>query len=402
MAYVCPSSVKKALEFDNSQSTQCAAPRLISSLNNNEKSLESQYTNKLKMDDVDSLQNGESKHLALNHSRIDTGDCVENDRQSHFGVENNVPMESNLYQNNPGERIKTNDTYSTDNKTGHANLEDFQDLDELDMTETQKPEIEPLLRYVCSEKFLETFGEAVAELASGSWGNILRTNEQVQDSTFLKARQCIAFCDMALMDLFGVDIEVAPHRGVVCIDASSWQHDGAKNSIRALVQTVATCRFKLIQVFVVVDTIMSPQVTADICALSSSVLLQTQARVQIQITSPCLLSYSLAIYLTESVRLELSEAEEMSLTESYNIQDKITFLLAMAPSFSLLSLITLFRHLFGGTEWRRPFENASVQQLTRVLCHLITNVEALASLEIENIDVKPLEQFSRTISSSLR
>ena len=117
----------------------------------------------------------------------------------------------------------------------------------------------PQRTILTSENFLETFGETIAELASGRWTNTLSPAEL---SGFSKSEngdevtKGIVICDCPLLDIAGADIELSNDSAVIVQHLSSWSgdkgdqngnHGGNTSSMQQGARTFITFIFCLVQ-----------------------------------------------------------------------------------------------------------------------------------------------------------
>ena len=206
--------------------------------------------------------------------------------------------------------LRNKDTVSVPRELGSSEDGTGPQLDSLDS-----------LQLLCSETFLETWGETVTKLASGEW-----------KSTNTKARK-IRFLDTSLVDICGVDIEV-PGRGGIIV--SSLSRPEFPILVKRVVDLISMSRYRYLEVFLCVEADQDDSILKNIVTLQNSVLHERGplgTAVSFTVVSP----RSLATFIGNSVRMHKTSKESKEI-EAYlsdeRTFERLYFLISLVPTFT--------------------------------------------------------------------
>lgn len=199
----------------------------------------------------------------------------------------------------------------------------------------------PQRTLLTSESFLETFGEIVAELASGRWQKAL-TNSELNAVTHTP--KGIVACDCPLLDIAGADIELPDASAIIVQSLLSWSVDngnmqkGARSFIRRLVSLAASGRFSSLHVILLLDVEMSPALSTEIVTLQNSVIQQSGCPCDYvtfeYVARPRAVAASIAIRSASvSTPHESSQIAEFVLDE--NVQERARLLVMLVPTMTV-------------------------------------------------------------------
>jgi hypothetical protein len=197
--------------------------------------------------------------------------------------------------------------------------------DAFDMFE---PPAQNALRLVCSETFLEDFGNVVAELSGGD----------------IVKGQSIQLIDTSIMEVTKVDIET-PGRGAIVVGVISqirFQKDEQHQFMMKIVDIAANARYKLLNVVLVVDSDLDSETSEMIVRFQNAVFRHEGAPGTI--TSFSLTSKnSLSKTIAETI-LNIGRADSISTEmEQYLADDRtkrrLEFLLALIPNSTVSGLL---------------------------------------------------------------
>ena len=184
------------------------------------------------------------------------------------------------------------------------------------------------LHLLCSEAFIETWGEVVAQLASRDWAvigdNIRRTRR-------------ICFLDTSLVDARGVDIEIPYRGGIIVSTLSLWRKTGVSLLLKRLVELASTCRYRHLEFFVCVDIEITDDITEDITKLQNAVLRHKgnpPTPIHFKMTSPRSLPQSIARSLSGYFSSTLNFNQVEGLISNDNIYERILLLLSLTPTLT--------------------------------------------------------------------
>jgi hypothetical protein len=203
----------------------------------------------------------------------------------------------------------------------------------------------PPVKRLCSEAFLESWGEIVAELASGRWANTSvdygAEMEIPHQSSSARGRK-ISLIDTPLVDVCGVDIEAFGRCGIVVYAASRLASvTDAKQIVLNVAELAAIGRYSQLYIFLCYNVETSPAIVKHVVQLQCAVaslngLPPTQ--VSFKTATPCSLSASLAQTILSRPKLSpderfLEEATMEAATDT-RVQERSHFLASLLPILS--------------------------------------------------------------------
>lgn len=133
-------------------------------------------------------------------------------------------------------------------------------------------------KLLCSEFFLETSSEVVAELASGRWTSSLFTQTNTTESGVLsdpatRLGRSFEFYDSVLVDRCDVDIELCGRRGIVVSYLDSWEGtEEPKILTRRLVQLASVGRYKTLEIILCAGRAVSASTAMQVTQLQNALL----------------------------------------------------------------------------------------------------------------------------------
>lgn len=221
-----------------------------------------------------------------------------------------------------------------------------------------------------SESFLESYGEVVAELASGTWRKSLLYSEITTAHDLLKG---IIVCDSPLVDVAGADIELSDNSAVIVQYLSTWSEKigytdsgsiphGSRAFIRRLVLLAASGRYSAIHVALCLDVDMSSALTEDIINLQNAVNRQSGCpteHVTFEFVSPRSLAASIALKLMSvSNPQESSQLAEFILDEK--VRERARFLIMLVPTMTVHMAVRCMGFSSNGIESGEAMHNIFV------------------------------------------
>jgi len=209
-----------------------------------------------------------------------------------------------------------------------------------------------------SENFLETFGETIAELASGRWLKTTTSSElrelsepeNIGDNGDVP--KGIVICDCPLLDIAGADIELSDDSAIIVQCLSSWleinqsgKHganassvqQGARTFIRRLVWLAASGRYHAIHVILCLDVEISSALTGEIVTLQNAVIQQNDCpceHVTFEYAVPRTLAASIALQVA-SVSNPQNSSKIAEFVSDENVQERARFLVMLVPSMTV-------------------------------------------------------------------
>jgi hypothetical protein len=132
----------------------------------------------------------------------------------------------------------------------------------------------PPAKVLCSEEFIETWGDVVAELASGRWAHSFPANE---GSNEVQTVRCpgrkVELRDTSLVDQCGVDIELSNRCAILLYNISTLEvPQQAREVVIGLAQLVAIGRYKQVCIILCYDVPVSSSITRHIVQLQTAVM----------------------------------------------------------------------------------------------------------------------------------
>lgn len=222
---------------------------------------------------------------------------------------------------------------------------------------TQQQELSAV-RLLCSESFVENWGELVAKLATGSW-----------NAPFGGSRIC--FLDTSLVDFVGVDIEKQGQGAVIVCLLSATMRSGFSRLLKRVIDIASLSRYTTLEVIICADVETESSLNG-IARLQNAVMRHKgvpKTLVSVRLVS----SRSLASCLANSLLPEGSSSAssvDFDFIEHHIVNKKtwerLRFLLAIVPSLGVCKAFELFQFLGDGDRsdaWlQRLFDGANIQQ----------------------------------------
>eukprot|EP00934_Nitzschia_sp_Nitz4_P005267 Nitzschia sp. Nitz4//scaffold11_size288233//192645//195567//NITZ4_000796-RA/size288233-snap-gene-0.31-mRNA-1//1//CDS//3329534140//5257//frame0 len=187
------------------------------------------------------------------------------------------------------------------------------------------------IKMLCSEGFVESWGDLIASLASGVEGRFV-------------------FVDTNLLDFCGVDIETASWGGIIISRMSELQENGVSGLIRRVVHICAMSRYTTLTVFVVSDGEWGAGIL-DYTRLQNTTLhqsVQNTTKAAIHLVSQPSLAARLAGTIGESSSPEgttVSFETMESLVSNQKLAEKLMFLISLVPSMSIGAAVEILHWL---------------------------------------------------------
>ena len=195
----------------------------------------------------------------------------------------------------------------------------------------------PSIRLLCSEAFLERWGQAVAMLSSGKWCNASQITSEVSgaEQIFAIGRK-IMVQDSPLVDNCNVDLELPGRCAVLVVATSSFLvNENAKRFVLRTTTLYALSRYRHLYVILVLDTATTPAIAHRIFQLQSSIV-SYSSNESTQLHFKTTLSQSLAGSIAELVTglgADMQDTDGL-LKHLQNDQDieRALFLLSLLPT----------------------------------------------------------------------
>ena len=129
----------------------------------------------------------------------------------------------------------------------------------------------PPVQLICSENFLEMWGDIVATLSSGKWQKQAASSDIPQPAVF--GGRKIQLLDTPLVDGCGIDIELPNRGGALAFSASALEDfSSAKESLVNLAQLAAIGRYKDVFVFICYDITPTDVILRHVSQLQNAVV----------------------------------------------------------------------------------------------------------------------------------
>lgn len=227
------------------------------------------------------------------------------------------------------------------NRTAHIGVQ-YQDL--------------PPVTVLCSEAFIDTWGDVVAELSSGRWsaiavehGDDLHTSSIFAEGVYSEGRK-IELVDTSLIDKCQIDLELANRTAVLLYTLSALADEqDAKNAVIQLAQLAAKGRYKRIVVFLSYDVPLTHHISRHVVQLQSAALWnggKMPSTTFIKTATPKSLSACIAATVFSSVRAAPLAEVELAHLEKIRNQEyltKVSFLIGIAPALTVTGALHCLR-----------------------------------------------------------
>jgi hypothetical protein len=257
--------------------------------------------------------------------------------------------------------IAFNDAFSVSGETIQANMNNDDSaivatditLDSSDDKQHNTP-----IRLLCSEFFLENYGEVIAELVRGSLDG---------DGT----TKSIQFTDTNLIDTCGVDIET-PGRGAIMVSSVSDIHKsgGLTNFLPRILELAATTRYHQLEIFICIDVELDATVTQVLGRLQTALLCGgkvTKTRTTFKLSTKRSLGAWIAKTIISSTNSSSSgDTRDYSLSKvnhwltDHRACRRLQFLLSVIPTLSVTGAL-LWLDTSTTVQEDDPQEQANVQ-----------------------------------------
>ncbi|CAJ1944441.1 unnamed protein product [Cylindrotheca closterium] len=212
------------------------------------------------------------------------------------------------------------------------------DTEDSALTSLPPQTVRPPLVLLCSEDFLEKWGDYAARLVSGDWQH--QVSSRRTNGTSSGRRFC--FVDTKLVDTCGVDIELPDRGGIVVSALSSWfNDDGFESLIMRIIGLISSTRFRHLSIFLCADIDQDDATIDRISTIQSAVLHQGEGLTTA--TSFTLVSpNTLAASIGQSI-CKLDAAWGLEEAESWLLDDRtferLLFLVRLVPTLTVTSIL---------------------------------------------------------------
>eukprot|EP00980_Cylindrotheca_fusiformis_P001629 scaffold368_cov125-Cylindrotheca_fusiformis.AAC.7 len=230
-----------------------------------------------------------------------------------------------LASNTPRSVQATEETRATANQKVSSNAAFDESVDD---------GVDPLV-LLCSESFLETWGEAAGKLIAGDW---VSGRHPTGDTLGIGGSRKISLFDTSLIDLSGVDIETPNRGGIVVSSLSTWRNDEFPSLVKRVVDLISTSKYKFLDVFVCADIDQDDVAENQIVTLQNAALHQSNTTVSISIVSPRSLATSIG-YSVHMIQCSQKLEEIEAWLSDDRTFERIRFLLCTIPTFTATSIL---------------------------------------------------------------
>lgn len=217
------------------------------------------------------------------------------------------------------------------------------------------------LSLLCSEPFLESWGDVVAELASGRW----------KKDPHAPGRG-INLVDTALVNSCGADIEAPGRCGLLVYSVSALEAaSDAREIVLEIVTLAAIGRYKCLYIFLSYDTDISPAIAKHVTQMQCATIRSNglpEAKITIKTTSPA----TIATALAQTIFRLSARGEDRALEDSImkgvsdsRMQERARFLLDLIPVLSASGAIQILLLAQQLLPRRSPYFRLVRQKITR-------------------------------------
>ena len=226
----------------------------------------------------------------------------------------------------------------------------------------------PYVVALCSESFLENWGQATTLLLSGRWCSALHVASSGHAHHQGAGR--VRLHDCPLLDEAGIDIELGGSRAILVLQLSSWmQSSDLKTSVRRLVKLMAMGRYSTIDILLCLDHSLNSETARDLAVLQNAVTKQRKGKCSVSFQT--LRGQALPAVIAHRALSTASEFQDKigideSVTDS-RVQERVRFLLSLAPSLSVLGGFQLLRASISLLPEQQLTEEGSREALRKVL-----------------------------------
>ena len=223
---------------------------------------------------------------------------------------------------------------------------------------------------LCSENFLETYGEVVSDLARGRWmEKIVKKSQDSPKQCFTNLEESkeseikceITLCDCPLVDESGIDLELPSRTSIIVQCVSLWCSDHkaadnnnnidfnlksdcdshqAKSFVRRLVELISTGRYVNVQILLCLDVPISSEIANTISFVQNALLLPSghlSPYLCLRHVMPEALSFVIAeTILSNGVNLPYNMNLIENIYQDAETQESVRFLLSLSPTLTVL------------------------------------------------------------------
>ena len=251
----------------------------------------------------------------------------------------------------------------------------------------------PTVRILCSESFLDIYGDLVAELGSGQWSALNHDAENVAGERHGPASgRKIELIDTALVDQRSVDIELPGRCAMVVYSASAIEDESdAKKVILEFAKLVAAGTYKRLYVFIYCDVDITESVAMHIAKLQAASICNgstLRTSTYFKTTSPLSLSSSVATTIFSCHKQNGSRINSDKLAKSVQdqlVNQRVAFLMSVSPSLSALGALQCIHFVHQKCGYENGFVHLFQNQLFREQMHAAAsgNAHELAEVNLE-------------------
>ena len=197
------------------------------------------------------------------------------------------------------------------------------------------------VKILCSEAFLESRGETVAQLASGSWVHSWndKSPKMLPKESLQRKIMCV---DTPLLDTCGVDLEASNRCGILVISAAQLENsDEAKTIVLHLAKLAAIGRYSYIQVLLCCDSEITSSITKHFIKIqfaASTSNRTSTTNVSCKTTTTTNLSASLAHTILSLPNI-LDSSTNLEYVQEGLVSDRVHFLISLLPVLSVSGAI---------------------------------------------------------------
>jgi hypothetical protein len=189
------------------------------------------------------------------------------------------------------------------------------------------------IKILCSEEFLETRGETVAELASGRWAIAANGKNLSKLPKDLIGRKIVCI-DTPMLESCGIHIEASNRCGMLIISTAQLENPiDAKQIVLSLAKLAAIGRYSNIQVFICCDSEITSSITKHVVKLqfaASTSRTTSPTKVFYKTTTSTSLAASLA-HTILSLPNVLDSCTNLDNVQEGLVQDRVSFLTSLLP-----------------------------------------------------------------------
>lgn len=204
-------------------------------------------------------------------------------------------------------------------------------------SDVSKPCEKSSIKLLCSEGFIEKWGEIAASLAAGIPG-------------YRHSHQVYNFLDSHLLDVCDIDIETRNGGAIIIISLTDVRKIGMSSFIKRVVDVCSTSRYTTLQVFLVADTNLESSVL-EISRLQNAMLRQKgrpETRTSLHLVSPNSLPTCLSDVMERHASTQMWSTDYTmieNMLSDQKVLERLLFLMDILPSLSVNGALALVLHL---------------------------------------------------------